>query len=79
VVTGAARAEQDVHVTGMQQVEYPVGEDDPTTLRLAPAAGALPVAEPLGGIDDGVVAQKMPSACGFRYTSRTVRGSSMCS
>ena len=51
---------------GVQQVEDAIGEDDASVLFLPPAPGTFPVADALGGIDDGLVAQKIPSACGFR-------------
>jgi hypothetical protein len=50
----------------VQQVENTIGEDDASVLFLPPATGTFPVADALGGIDDAFVAQKIPSACGFR-------------
>jgi hypothetical protein len=50
----------------VQQVEDAVGEDDAAALRVAPFLRTLPAADPVSGIDDGLDAQKIPSACGFR-------------
>lgn len=68
-----ARAAKKVEMSGMQQVEDTVGEDDASVLAFAPRAGARPVEDLARGIEVG---QKVLSTRGSKWISRTYSGSS---
>jgi hypothetical protein len=65
MIPGAAGAEQDIHVTRVQQVEDAVGEDDAPRLSLTPGARIGPAADLRRRIARRELtgcAQKIPSA-----------------
>ena len=59
-----ARAQQNVDVTWMEQVEHAVGEYDSTTLRPAPLARFIPLHDFFVRVAGS--AQKLPSARGWK-------------
>jgi hypothetical protein len=71
------RGGQDVDMSGVQQVEDAVREDDDSELAAAPAERAVAVEDLPGGIEAS--AQNGPDACGLKWISRTKPGNSMLS
>ena len=73
-ITGSSRTKEHVDVTGMQKIENAIRKNNPARNRRAPSAGALPAHNPVERI--GGHAQGVPSACGWKWTSRTYIGTS---
>lgn len=73
-ITLATRAEQNVDVAGMQQIEDAVRERDSACRMLSPRPCAVPIHDFVERIERH--AQSGPSACGWKEISRTYIGNS---
>ena len=68
------RGHQHVDMTGVQEIEDAVGEDDGARAPLAPGTRRIPIEDFAGGVERQ--AQNGPDACGLIRTSLTKPGSS---